>query len=92
MTLALDGVSGCALPTGKGPQYPLDRSLGGPHSWSGHKSCEEKSMFQVHFIKIWSLSSLKSGLMVLFPHLATALKLCHFILSGCISGYHADFE
>jgi hypothetical protein len=33
---------GHALLLGKGPQYPLDRRLGGPQSWSGHKRLEEK--------------------------------------------------
>jgi hypothetical protein len=43
ITSALDGgewsVSrpGLALPLGKEPLYPLDRSLGGPQSWSGHR-------------------------------------------------------
>jgi hypothetical protein len=29
--------SGRSLPPGKDPQYPLDRNLGGPQSWSGHR-------------------------------------------------------
>jgi hypothetical protein len=39
----LDGVSGqrhapaALYPRAKDPQYPLDRRLGGPQSWSGHK-------------------------------------------------------
>jgi hypothetical protein len=33
---------GRALPTGKGPRYPLDRRLGGPQSRSGHM-LKEKS-------------------------------------------------
>jgi hypothetical protein len=43
LTLALDGGEWSAscpvsvLPPGKGPQSPLDRRLGGPQSWSGHK-------------------------------------------------------
>jgi hypothetical protein len=28
---------GRALPWGKEPLYPLDRKLGGPQSWSGHR-------------------------------------------------------
>jgi hypothetical protein len=40
LTSALEGVSGqlhapAALPQGKSPWYPLDRSLGGPQSRSG---------------------------------------------------------
>jgi hypothetical protein len=43
LTSVLDGVTwsafrpGHALPLGNDPQYPLDRRLGGPQSWSGHK-------------------------------------------------------
>jgi hypothetical protein len=33
---------GRSLPPGKDPWYPLDRRLGGPQSWSGHR-LEEKS-------------------------------------------------
>jgi hypothetical protein len=33
---------GCALPPGKEPQYPLDRRLGGPQSWSWHRGLEKK--------------------------------------------------
>jgi hypothetical protein len=41
VTLALDGgewsasLPCCFTPQGKSPRYPLDRSLGGAHSWSG---------------------------------------------------------
>jgi hypothetical protein len=28
---------GRVLPPWKGPRYPLDRRLGGPQSWSGHR-------------------------------------------------------
>jgi hypothetical protein len=47
-TFALDGgewsVSrlGCTLLPGKDPQYPLDRRLGGPKNWFGHR-LEENS-------------------------------------------------
>jgi hypothetical protein len=43
LTLALDGVSGqrnasaALYSQGKDPLYPLDRRLGGHHSWSGHR-------------------------------------------------------
>jgi len=43
LTSALDGVSSqchapvALYPWGKDPQYPLDRRLGGPQSWSGHR-------------------------------------------------------
>jgi hypothetical protein len=48
LTSALDGgecsasLLGRALSPGKGPPTPLDRRLGGPQSWSGHR-LEEKS-------------------------------------------------
>jgi len=31
-----------ASPSGKGPQYLLDRRLGGTHNWSGHNSKEKE--------------------------------------------------
>jgi hypothetical protein len=43
LTSALDGCEwsasrpGRALPAGKNLRYPLDRRLGGPQSWSGHR-------------------------------------------------------
>jgi hypothetical protein len=43
LTLALDGGKwsasrhGRAFPRGKDPRYPLDRRLGGPQSWFGHR-------------------------------------------------------
>jgi hypothetical protein len=43
LTSALDGVSdqrhalAALYPRGKDPLYPLDRRLGGPQSWSGHR-------------------------------------------------------
>jgi hypothetical protein len=43
LTLALDGDQmsasrpGRALPLGKDHQYPLDRRLGRPQSWFGHR-------------------------------------------------------
>jgi hypothetical protein len=42
-TSTLFGVNGqCHFPAalyfgGKDPRYPLDRKLGGPQSWSGHR-------------------------------------------------------
>jgi hypothetical protein len=41
-TSTLEGVSSqrhapAALTPGKGPRYPLERELGGPHSKSGHR-------------------------------------------------------
>jgi hypothetical protein len=30
-------------PQGKSPWYPMDRRLGGPHSWSGHSGEEKNS-------------------------------------------------
>jgi hypothetical protein len=43
LTSTLDGVNGqrhapaALYPRGKNPRYPLDRRLGGPQSWSGHR-------------------------------------------------------
>jgi hypothetical protein len=34
---------GSALPPGKDLRYPLDRRLGVPQSWSGHKRLEDES-------------------------------------------------
>jgi hypothetical protein len=39
---ALDGDKRSVLPPGRDPRYPLDRRIGGPQSWSGHRT-EEKS-------------------------------------------------
>jgi hypothetical protein len=50
LTLTLDGGGlsasryGRALTPGKIPQYPLDRRLDGPHSWSGHTRTDVKSV------------------------------------------------
>jgi len=49
LTLALDmgewsaSCRGHTLPLGKDPRYPLDRRLGGPHSWPGHRGWRKKS-------------------------------------------------
>jgi hypothetical protein len=49
IALALDGVSGqrhapaALYPWGKDPQYPFDRRLGGPQSWSGSRGYRKKS-------------------------------------------------
>jgi hypothetical protein len=44
LTSALGGGGGGQSRLGKRtPQYPLDKRLGGPRSWSGHKRLEKKS-------------------------------------------------
>jgi len=41
-----------ALFPGKGPQYPLDRRLSWPQSWSGHSGKVKKSLF-LPGIELW---------------------------------------
>jgi hypothetical protein len=54
LTSALDGVSGqrhapdVLYPRDKDPQYPLDRRLGGPQSWSGQR-LQEKSFASARY-------------------------------------------
>jgi hypothetical protein len=58
LTLALDGDQmsasrpGRALPLEKDPQYPLDRRLGRPQSWFGHRDYRE-SPFPLPGIEPW---------------------------------------
>jgi hypothetical protein len=44
-------------PRGKDLRYPLDRTLGGPHSWSGHR--RQRRTLHLSRIEPW-LSSLQS--------------------------------
>jgi hypothetical protein len=50
LTSALDGgqwsasCPGRASPLGKDPQYPLDRRLGGPHSWSDTRGSKKNPL------------------------------------------------
>jgi hypothetical protein len=58
LTLTLDGVSGQLqaldelLPLGKDPWYPLDRRLGGPQSWLGHRG-QRKNPLPLPGIELW---------------------------------------
>ena len=73
-------------PQGKEPQYPLNKRLGGPQSWSGHFwRKEKKNPLHLHRFKPWTIQPVVHSLYWLHYPGSLMVISSYSILEKCIN-------